>query len=157
MKIKVDLTESGCQKPGCKHKFSKPNRHHLRHEKRWLNLWSYCAPPRWVWKGETKGPNTYLVRLKERYFQFRAQDTCRICEWHHAEIHEVYATIYRHAESEFNLPWKAFDWRQAIYVMRECKKYCREWLSRPSPGLSPRAAGWKSGLGDFPSSLDKSR
>lgn len=143
MKIKIELNDVGCQKPGCKRRFSTPNRHHMRHEKRWINLWSRFPPPHWRRLGEFIPSRHILLRIKERYYQFRPQDTVRLCIFHHAEIHMIYEGIYRSAEAKFKLPWKAFGWREAIYVMRECKIHCKKWMQHPSPGVNPRRAGWK--------------
>lgn len=143
MKIKIELNDVGCQKPGCKRRFSTPNRHHMRHEKRWINFWGMNPVPGWKWGKEVSNGGTYLAMLRARYYQFRSRDLVRLCIFHHAEIHIIYERIYRSAEAKFKLPWKAFGWREAIYVMRECKIYCKKWMQHPSPGVSPRRAGWK--------------
>lgn len=143
MRIKLNLEDAGCQKPGCKHKLEILHRHHMRHEKRWINLWSYGPPPHWRRPGEWIPSRHILLRLRERYFQFRSRDVIRLCEWHHIEIHEAYKVIYHQAEIKFKMPWKAFGWKEAIFVMRECKKYCKEWLQRSSPGINPKSSGWR--------------
>jgi hypothetical protein len=138
VKITVDLTESGCSKPGCTHKYSLPNRHHTRHEKTWINQWDRFGPP--TYKGERDLGRSMYLRLKERYYQFRDKDVVRICEWHHAEIHDVYRAIVRQAEARFKRKRDIFTYEQAAWTMRECRKYCYEWLNKQTPGYKPERA-----------------
>lgn len=140
-KLIVDLSESGCRKPKCKYRFDIPNRHHLRHEKTWLNLWDGIGSPRFDNEDRhgDRGRRAFL-RLKERYHQFRPQDVVLICERHHAEVHDIYRSVIRLAQFKFGVPRELFTVKQAMYAMRECKKACKEWLSKQTPGYNiPRA------------------
>ena len=138
-KIRLDLSDSRCRKPFCKHAGKgPPNRHHLRHEKTWINLWNRLGPPPFRKKREW-GRRLFRL-LKERYYQFRPQDVVVLCEWHHVEIHLIYRIIVLDAQVRFGKTKSKFSFEEALWVMRECKKACLDWLRTSSQGQNPNAA-----------------
>lgn len=140
-KVQIDLSSSRCAKKGCKN-FSKLHRHHLRHEKHWLNVWLYSPTP--TFKGSKQQGRTAISILKLRYFQFREVDTVRLCESHHVEIHVIYSSLLRRFSLiEFKKHEAAFSVEEALHVMRVCKKACLEWLKEETPGIDPKSAGWR--------------
>ncbi len=133
-KIRLDLSEVGCDKPGCTHWLSIPQRHHLRHEKTWINQFQRSGPP----IGMDIGKSRALVNLlRERYFAFRPQDLGRLCEWHHVEIHQIYRGVILDAQLKFGWKRMAFTWREIIWTMRQCKLAYKKWIKKKTPGLNP--------------------
>lgn len=144
-KIRVDLSESGCQKPKCPRRFAKgAQRHHKRHEKHWLNLWSRQGTP--LFRGDPSLGAKMAHRLREHYYQFRKQDTVRLCEEHHMEIHRIYLQVLAEFQLRLRKHRKFFSFEEALLAMRLCRKACDEWLKTRSPGLTKKEGrillGW---------------
>jgi hypothetical protein len=132
-KLKISLQGAKCAKPGCRHNFKGPlHRHHMGHEKSFINHFTKFAPPRRSW--ET------LKRLTERYEKFRPRDVVDLCAWHHAEIHEIYTDITfalsAEAFARYKLPWQ-LSWKTTFFMIRRYRKACREWLKKKTPGMRP--------------------
>lgn len=139
-KIKVSLGDSGCQKPNCAHRFSIPHRHHMRSEKQWINLWTRPGSPRPVFRGDLGLGERFLRLLRERYYAFRPQDTVRICEWHHVEIHMEYRIIIGELSLALRKPSSMFTVEEAIRAMLHCRLACQEWIKQETPGMDPKKA-----------------
>jgi hypothetical protein len=132
--VKIDLTESGCRKPGCKHRFSRPNRHHKRHEKMFINHWATLPNP----DSEIRRA---LNILRARYYQFRPCDTEIICEWHHVEIHKRYMGVIEWHKNLIGVRYlRNYSVRQAASLMRELKKEFQKWIKEKTPGINPAKA-----------------
>lgn len=132
-KIKLNLAESGCRKPGCKRRFDGPiHRHHVRNDKWFLTLWKRFGPP--------EKDRSTLRYLNARYHSFRKQDVVNLCSWHHAEIHILYEARRALLIKETRTLYGSYmhDWKAAIYLMRKFKQICREWLKEDTPGINPR-------------------
>lgn len=125
MTIRVSLanvTSGGCRKPNCGHR-APLNRHHKAHEALWLGAWAHRgSEPKWK-------------AFVKRYYEYREEDTVRICLPHHAEIHSIYDAIIADDIAQTGLRLYLYSWKQARILMRRLTDACDQWLVTETPGV----------------------
>lgn len=89
----------------------------------------------WAWRKRQKKFRAF----RERYYKFDPCDTVEICVFHHEEIHHLYMRVIgRHLRKWSKLPCRNWSWEMAESLMKDLRKYCRQWLKRETPGMEPR-------------------
>lgn len=125
--IKVDASEVGCRKPGCKRKLAIPQRHHRAYHTLFIRAFRDRA--------NTKK----YKRLVKRYNAFVEADVVRLCAWHHCEIHNEYGEVIRRfVRQARRLHLMLLSWKEAEQLMLELTQYCLEWEKRETPGCNPK-------------------
>lgn len=112
----------GCTKPNCGHRAAL-NRHHKAHEALWLGAWAHRGlEPKWR-------------AFVKRYYEFRPEDTVRVCLPHHAEIHSIYDEIIADDMAKTGLPLYLYSWKQGRILMQRLTNACEAWLFQETPGI----------------------
>lgn len=115
---------SQCAKPNCtRHTL---HRHHTGSEGMWLKHFGWR-------KGQVR-----FDKFKKRYYSFRVQDTIRICDWHHEEIHDIYFSIITEVKTLVAKRFCDYSWKEANALMERLRKVCRQWLKEETPGKEPK-------------------
>lgn len=119
---KLAGASDGCAKPGCTLR-APINRHHKAHEALWFGAWARRADePQWR-------------AFVKRYYEYREEDTARICLPHHAEIHSIYDAIIADDMARTGLPLYLYSWKQGKILMERLREACDAWLLLETPGI----------------------
>lgn len=121
----VDFSTIRCAKHKCKTRDWVTHRHHLRHQFMFVKAF------------EWRVKQSRYIAFVERYFEYRDEDTVRVCSSHHREAHEKYDIIIQRWIKRLRKPLRAFTWNEAEGLMDELEEYCRKWLNRSTPGAAP--------------------
>lgn len=71
----------------------------------------------------------------KRYYEYREEDTVRICLPHHAEIHSIYDEIIAEDMAIVGLPLYLYSWKQGRLLMQKLRDTCNIWLRQKTPGI----------------------
>jgi len=147
MRLKISLSEVGCQKPGCRRKLLTPHRHHTGNEAFLISELRIVL--RWgILNEELKRVYSSLIR---RYNKFLPKDTVTLCPWHHAEIHEIFEHMYFEMRSKDSTPIHLMTPGQFLRFRHAFRSACSGWMKEVTPGVNPRKVlgmdrtgkGWK--------------
>ena len=76
--------------------------------------------------------------FKARYESFHPDDIIVLCDWHHAEVHELYLKTIKFQCEKLALPLYAWTWKQAEILMKDLRNICAKWVVQESPGVDPK-------------------
>lgn len=133
MRVGVSLrgvpSKRGCAKPQCKWLGHPLHRHHRGHQKLWFGPWAHRSrEPQWK-------------AFVARYYEFRQEDVCLICDNHHAEIHSIYDRIIAEDMAATGLPLYLYSWKQGKILMSKLEAACAQWLHQVTPGIDSKLYG----------------
>lgn len=121
-KIKVNLSEAFCKKPGCNR--GRQHRHHRGHEFLFVCRWT---------PEDSKQKRAWI----ERYWKFNPRDIVDLCANHHAEIHLIYDRVIMNDNKLRAKRLDNYTFREAMALRSKLRKVCDRWLERETRGVPP--------------------
>lgn len=120
----VDLTKVHihCQKPKCRTKDFVLHRHHMGHEHMFVSQFVH------------RFSEKRYVEFVKRYYEYREEDTVKICSCHHREIHEIYDEIIAAYCRKRRKALADFNWTEARELMSLLVARCKKWMKQRTKG-----------------------